>query len=59
MGRLQQMDEARVAKALQEAAMKPEGEVSAGAISVLFEALSYHALLDDAEVACSLSTCGN
>jgi len=50
LGELRRMDEERVAGALREAAVDPEGDITGETISALFETLSYHTLLDDAEV---------
>ena len=49
LGELRRMDEERVAGALQVAVMDPTN-ITPETISALFEALSYHTLLDDAEV---------
>ena len=47
---LQTMDESRVASALQLAGENPEAEIGSSTITALFEVLSFHTLLDDAEV---------
>lgn len=43
-------DEGRVASSLSTAAGSPESEISISTITALFEALSFHTLLDDADV---------
>ena len=47
---LQANDEERVASSLSTAAGSPESEISISTITALFEALSFHTLLDDADV---------
>ena len=47
---LQSKDEARITAAIQRAHADPKAEIGSEAVTALFEALSYEALLDDQEV---------
>ena len=47
---LQEMDEERSAACLSSTASSPESEIGISTITAMFEALSFHRLLDDAEV---------
>ena len=47
---LQEMDEERVASCLSSTADTPETEIGISTITAMFEALSFHRLLDDTEV---------
>ncbi len=47
---LREVDEERLASSLSSAAARPEADISVETITALFEALSFHTLLDDVEV---------